>query len=203
MLPRNINFLVNLALNLALKIHQKSTQEPPKINRNSIKNNIQDMIPFFIDFSRFWRPLGPQEAPRPPQDPSKPENREHFQHPTGHHFGRILVPCWPQEPLKGLSKNIQNFHWFGSPSFIDFPRFSPGFGRILDPSWPPKSIKNYIKMLTKFLLEFWSVWVRFLLNLGASWVDFWWILGAKLRAKLIKKLISTASSGKSDFLILA
>ena len=44
-----IDFLVNLALNLALKIHQKSTQEAPKINKKSIKNNIQDMIPFFID----------------------------------------------------------------------------------------------------------------------------------------------------------
>ena len=54
--------------------------------------------------------LGPQEPPRPPQDPSKPENREQFQPPTGHHFGRILEPCWPQEPLKGFSKNIQNFH---------------------------------------------------------------------------------------------
>ena len=26
------------------------------------------------------------------------------------HFGRILDPCSPQEPLTGLSKNIQNFH---------------------------------------------------------------------------------------------
>ena len=49
MLPINLNFLVNLALNLALKIHQKSTQEAPKINKKSIKNNVQDMILFFID----------------------------------------------------------------------------------------------------------------------------------------------------------
>ena len=45
--------------------------------------------------------------------------------------------------------------------------------------------------------------IEFLLILGASWVDFWWILGAKLRAKLTKKLISTGSSAKSHFLILA
>ena len=70
-----IDFLVNLALNLALKIHQKSTQEPPKIYKKSIKNTIQDMIPFFIDFSRFWRPLGPQ-------------------------VGSMLRPCWPQNPQK-------------------------------------------------------------------------------------------------------
>ena len=31
--------------------------------------------------------------------------------------------------------------------------------------------------------------IDFLLILGASWVDFWWILGAKLRAKLTKKSI--------------
>ena len=43
MLPINLNFLVNLALNLALKIHQKSTQEAPKINKISIKNNIQEI----------------------------------------------------------------------------------------------------------------------------------------------------------------
>ena len=88
--------------------------------------------------------------------------------PNWLHFGRILEPCSPQEPLKGLSKNIQIFHSFGSPSFIDFPRFLAGFWRILDPSWPPKSMKKWIKMLTKFLLEFWSVWVRFLLNFASK-----------------------------------
>ena len=30
---------------------------------------------------------------------------------------------------------------------------------------------------------------EFLSILGGSWVDFWWIWGAKLRAKLIKKSI--------------
>ena len=32
--------------------------------------------------------------------------------------------------------------------------------------------------------------------LGASQVDFWWIFGAKLRAKLIKKLIIWPLVGK-------
>ena len=49
MFPIGINFLLNLAVDLALKIHQKSTQEAPKINKKSIKNNVQDMNPFFID----------------------------------------------------------------------------------------------------------------------------------------------------------
>ena len=43
-----------MALNLAFKIHQKSTQEAPRINKKSIKNDVQDIIPFFLDFSRLW-----------------------------------------------------------------------------------------------------------------------------------------------------
>ena len=46
-----IDFLFNLDLSLAPQIHQKSTQEAPKINKKSIRNNVQDMIPFFIFFS--------------------------------------------------------------------------------------------------------------------------------------------------------
>ena len=80
MFPVSIDFLFNFTLNLAPKIHQKSTQEAPKINKKSIKNNVQDMIPFFIDFSRFWRPLGPQVGP-------------------------MLRPCWPQNPQKSDFEN--------------------------------------------------------------------------------------------------
>ena len=36
--------------------------------------------------------------------------------------------------------------------------------------------------------------IAFLFILGTSWVDFWWIWGAKLKAKLNKKMISTGSS---------
>ena len=39
------------------------------------------MIPFFIDFSRFWRPLGPQVGP-------------------------MLKTCWPENPPKsGFDSN--------------------------------------------------------------------------------------------------
>ena len=38
------------------------------------------MIPFFIDFSRFWRPLGPQVGP-------------------------MLRPCWPPNPQKSDFEN--------------------------------------------------------------------------------------------------
>ena len=75
-----IDFLFNLDLNLAPKTHQKSTQDAPKINKNSITNNIQHMISFFIDSSRFWRPLGFQVAP-------------------------MLRPCWPQNPQKSTLEN--------------------------------------------------------------------------------------------------
>ena len=75
-----IDFLVNLALNLALKIHQEFIQEAPKINKKSINNNIQHMIPFFIHLSRFGRPLGPQVGP-------------------------MLRPCWSQNPQKSTLEN--------------------------------------------------------------------------------------------------
>ena len=45
--------------------------------------------------------------------------------------------------------------------------------------------------------------IDFLLILGASWVDFWWILSAKLRAKLTQKSRLIGNTEKSDFLILA
>ena len=38
--------------------------------------------------------------------------------------------------------------------------------------------------------------IDFLLILGASWVDFWWIVNAKLRAKLSKKSIIWLLVGK-------
>ena len=50
-------------------------------------------------------------------------------------------------------------------------------------------MKKRIICWTLFLIDF-------LLILGASWVDFWWILGAKLRAKLTKKSIIWPLVGK-------
>ena len=59
------------------------------------------------------------------------------------------------------------------------------------------------KIYKKGIISWTLFLIDFLLFLGASWVDFWWILNAKLRAKLTKKLISTGSSAKGVFLILA
>ena len=80
-----IDFLVNLALNLAPKIHHKPSQEAPKINKKLIKINVQDMIPFFIDFSRFGMPLGPQ-------------------------VGTMLRRCWLQNPQKSDFENNTKKH---------------------------------------------------------------------------------------------
>ena len=136
------------------EVIEKSSKNDPKINQNLSK-----IIQKSIKISS-WAQRGPKTS----QDPSKPENREHFPHPTGYHFGRILEPCWPQDPLECHSQSIQHFHWFGSPSFINFPRFWTGFGRMLAPSWPPKSIKNWIKMLTKFSTILESIFYWFLLE---------------------------------------
>ena len=88
----------------------KIYQNPSKINQKSTKISS-------------WAPKGPKTPPRPFQA----RKREESLIPPGHHFGRILVPCWPQEPLKGLSKNKQNFHSSRSPSFIDFSSILAGF----------------------------------------------------------------------------
>ena len=86
------------------KINEKSPTTLPKIYQNPSKINQK-----IIKISS-WAPRGPKTPPRPPQELSKPEKGSKVASPPGHHFGRILEPCWPQEPLKGFSKNIQNFH---------------------------------------------------------------------------------------------
>ena len=114
-----IDFLVNLALNLALKIHQKSTQEPPKIYKKSIKNNIQDMIPFFTDFPRFWRFLGTQVGSKIHKKLIKirsggvPKSSRFFDW----FWGRILMPfsvTWFQLGRQKLPKIDPS--WFQNPS---------------------------------------------------------------------------------------
>ena len=49
---------------------------------------------------------------------------------------------------------------------------------------------------TLLFWPFWQFWIDYLLILGGSWVDFWWILGAKLRAKLTEKSIIWPLVGK-------
>ena len=81
-----------------------------------------------------------------------------------------MASCWQ------VGRNSKKATQKACKIFIDlevhlssiFHRFWLGFGRILEPSWLPKSIKNWIKMLTKFLLEFWSVLERFLLNFASK-----------------------------------
>ena len=77
------------------KINQKSIKMHQKSSKNILHSG-----------------LGPQEAPRGPKTLPRPfqaRKQGAMDLPPGHHFGRILVPCWPQEPLKGHSKYIQNF----------------------------------------------------------------------------------------------
>ena len=149
----------------SLKNHPKMNQKSTKIYQKSTKNLLKSA-------------LGPQEAPRPPQDPSKPENRRKSVSPRGSLLGGFSGHFGLQEPLEDYSKTIQNFHWFGSPSFIDFPRFWPGFGRILEPSWPPKSI---LKIGSRR-------WPNFCLNFDRSWDAFYWILLRSWKAGRPKNL---------------
>ena len=46
------------------------------------------------------------------------------------------------------------FHRF----FIDFGRVWGGFW---EPCWPPRCIKNWAPILTRFLIKFWSIFIRF------------------------------------------
>ena len=73
----------------------------------------------------------------------------------------------------------------------------------MGPTWGPRGLQNREKSMKKGIISWTLFSIDFLLILGASWVGFWWILGAKLRAKFTKKLISTGSSEESDFLIFA
>ena len=90
--------------------------------------------------------LGRSRAPRPPQDPSKPENREQFQHPTGHHFGRILEPCWPPRATKRTLKKHTKFSLIWKSLFH---RFFIHFGRVLGGSWTQVGLQNPLKITSR------------------------------------------------------
>ena len=126
-----IEFLINLALNLAPKTHHKSTQEPPKINTKSIKNNVQHMIRFssiFIDFGGVLGSnmastcvqLGAQEASKLNKNRSK--NGSYLGHcfwlifdcsweALGWIFGGFWVPSWGPSWLKNRSYGLLLASW--------------------------------------------------------------------------------------------
>ena len=56
-------------------------------------------------------------------------------------------------------------------------------------TWGPRGLQNREKAIKKRIISCLLFVIDFLMILGASWVDFWWIINAKLRAKLIKKSI--------------
>ena len=49
-----------------------------------------------------------------------------------------------------------------------FDRFGGVLGGSWQPSWPPRCIKNWIKMLTNFFIDFWSIWGRFFVNFASK-----------------------------------
>ena len=130
------------------EVIEKSSRKSSKINKKSSKINHK----ILENLSKSV--LEPQEAPRHPQDPPTPKTGSTFITPPG----SILEGFWshvgPKSHLKAFQKTYKIFIDLEVHLSSIFHRFWPGFGRILEPSWPPKSIKNYIKMLTKFLLEF-------------------------------------------------
>ena len=73
-------------------------------------------------------------------------------------FGRLLGPCWPQEPPKTFLKCIQHFHRFWDPFFIDFGRVLGGFW---EPCWPPRGIENWLAILVGFFFVFLSIFTDF------------------------------------------
>ena len=64
------------------------------------------------------------------------------------------------------------------------------------PTWGPRGLQNREKSIKKGIISWTLFLIIFLLILGASWEGFWWILGAKLKAKLAKKSIIWPLVGK-------
>ena len=98
--------------------------------------------------------LGPNMAPRRPQERKYSKNQNFFD-PV---LEAKLEPKSIQNRSEGLPKSSTIFNWFWGLVLV-------AFGPDLAPNWPPKpsqdrpkfvpkSSKNYIKMLTKCLLDF-------------------------------------------------
>ena len=74
-----------------------------------------------------------------------------------------------------------------------FGGFCDQHGLNMVPTWGPRGFQNREKSMKKGIISWTLFLINILLFLGASWVDFWWILGAKLKAKLSKKSILTGN----------
>ena len=154
-----ISPILDMIPNMTPKWYPNGFQNRSKIDQKSIK-----------------LALGPQEAPRAPQEPSKTPRGHLGDIVLGRGFGRVLGPCWPQEPPKSHSKCIQNFHRFWCPFFIDFSSilegFWEGFGRYV-------GLQKALKIKLQCWLDFWSIFYRFLWILEGPNPYFWQTVHAK------------------------
>ena len=129
----------------SIKIHQKSIKNRSKIDQKSIK-----------------LALGPQEAPRGPQEPSKSEKGTKGT-PRGHRlgegfwegFGAMLAPRATKKPFKMHSK-------FSSFLMSIFHRFWRGFGRVLGAMLASKRhwklSFNTDWIFDRFFIDFYGFW---------------------------------------------
>ena len=126
-----------------IKKASKSHPNNLKIHLTNITKNIENSSKIYQNLSKInqkssktssWAPRGSRISSRPSQARKREENLIL----PGHHFGRFLKPCWLQEASQGYSKSIQNFHRFGSPSFIEFSSILTGFWEDLGPKLASK-----------------------------------------------------------------
>ena len=113
------------------KFYQKSLKNHPKIHQKSIKIHQKSTK------NLLKSALGPQEAPRPSQDPSKPENREEWTPPRPP-FGKLFRPCWLPRATKGALKKHTNFSLIWKSIFHRFSSILPGFWEDLGPKLASK-----------------------------------------------------------------
>ena len=131
-----IDFLVNLTFNLAPKTHQKSIQEPPKIDKKGIENMMQVGLGFGTLFGRFLLDFGTKLAGK--LEPSWDQNRENW---------------GPKTMSKNHQKIEANMSHVGS--------ILEGFWAVLVPlgakmaSGPPKSAPRTI--FVPILVDFWWI----------------------------------------------
>ena len=122
--------------------------------------------------------------------------------------GRVLSLCTALTRLFSVQlrdPRVQFPNYLGPSIFSVFFRlfwewlfwgFCGQHGLNMGPSWGPRGLQNREKSIKKGITSCMLFLIDFLLILGASWVDFWWILNAKLKAKLTKKSITWPLVGK-------